>query len=80
MSDIREDSETKISYYAVLEKFDGDGTEPENLVERLHVEDDVVVKVEKFENGELVSSEDVTQDFNDALRITKKGVETYGNY
>lgn len=56
-------TETGVSYYAVLDKFDGEGTDEENLVERLHIQDDVIVKLEKFENGELVSSEDVTEEF-----------------
>lgn len=64
MSNNEDITQTQIGYYAVLEKFDGDSTEPEDLVERLHIEDDVVVKVEKFENGELVSSEDVTDSGN----------------
>jgi hypothetical protein len=42
-----------ISVTGVLDKFNGEPT-PENLVERVHIEDGAVVKVEFFEDGEKV--------------------------
>lgn len=44
----------------VLEKFEGEA-KPENLFERIHIEDGEIIKVEKFENGELVSTEEVKE-------------------
>lgn len=44
----------------VLEKFEGQPA-PENLIERMHIEDGEIIKVEKFENGELVSTENVKE-------------------
>jgi hypothetical protein len=47
---------------AILEKFDGEGTDPNQLVERIHFEGDDVdsmsaVKVEYFDNGEKTGEE-----------------------
>ena len=41
---------------AVLQKFEGDPL-PENEVERIHLVDGVVVRIEKIEAGEVVSTE-----------------------
>ena len=56
----QEENLTEVHEYAVLEKFEGEAKE-ENLIERLHIENGEVVKVDKFENGELVSSETVSE-------------------
>lgn len=44
----------------VLEKFEGKPV-PENLFERIHIEDGEIIKVEKFENGELISTDEVKE-------------------
>lgn len=44
----------------VLQKFEGDPL-PENEFERVHVVDGEIVKVEKIENGEVVSTEIVKE-------------------
>lgn len=44
----------------VLSKFEGDPL-PENEFERMHIVDGAVVKVEKIENGEVVSTETVKE-------------------
>ena len=50
----------EVKEVAVLEKFEGPA-EPENLIERIHIEDGEIIKREVFENGELVSSETVEE-------------------
>lgn len=52
--------EVTITENTVLEKFEG-APAPENLVERIHIEDGVIIRVEKFDGGELVSAEDVKE-------------------
>lgn len=47
-----------IDEYTILAKFEGEAL-PENLVEQIHIDNGLVVRVDKFENGELVSSEEV---------------------
>lgn len=49
-----------INEYTVLNKFEGDPA-PENLVERIHIENGEIIKVEKYEAGELISSETVKE-------------------
>ena len=44
--------QTQVKVTGVLEKFDGEAT-PENLAERVYIEDDEIVKIEYYENGEL---------------------------
>lgn len=44
----------------VLEKFEGEA-KPENLFERVHIQDGEIIKIEKFDNGELVSTEQVKE-------------------
>jgi hypothetical protein len=51
----------EVHEYAVLEKFDGEGTDPANLVERIHIENGEIIKHETWENGELLSSQDVKE-------------------
>ena len=50
----------EVSEVSVLEKFEG-AASPENLFERIHIQDGEIIRVEKFENGDLVSSEDVKE-------------------
>lgn len=52
---------TEVHEYAVLEKFEGEETTAEALIERIHIENGEIIKVEKWDNGELVSSEDVKE-------------------
>jgi hypothetical protein len=44
-------AQARVSVSGVLEKFDGEGTNPTNLVERIHIVDDEIVKVEFFDAG-----------------------------
>jgi len=60
MSEMNEFQNVSVKEVSVLEKFEGDPL-PENLFERIHIEDGEIIKVEKFENGDLVSSEDVKE-------------------
>jgi hypothetical protein len=53
---IFEQEGVEIKEVSVLEKFDGEAT-PENLIERIHIEDGEIIKREFYENGELVDSE-----------------------
>lgn len=55
-----EASPVEVKEVSVLEKFEGD-VAPENLVERIHIEDGVIIKVETFEDGELVSTDEVKE-------------------
>ena len=50
----------EVKEVAVLEKFEG-APEPENLIERIHIEDGEIIKREIFEAGELVSTEIVEE-------------------
>ena len=50
----------EIKEVSVLEKFEGEPL-PENLFERIHIECGEIIKVEKFEAGELVSTEQVKE-------------------
>lgn len=45
---------------SVLEKFEGE-PKPENLFERIHIEDGEIIKVERYENGDLVDTEIVKE-------------------
>lgn len=49
-----------IEEVVVLSKFEGDPL-PENEFERVHVVNGEIVKVEKIENGEVVSTETVKE-------------------
>jgi len=61
MSDgLNEFENLEIKEVSVLEKFEGEPL-PENLIERIHIEDGEIIKVEKFENGDLVESETVKE-------------------
>ena len=51
----------EVHEYAVLEKFEGEETTLENLIERIHIENGEIIKKETWENGSLVSSEDVKE-------------------
>lgn len=50
----------EVKEVSVLEKFEGEPA-PENLIERIHIEDGEIIKVEKFENGDLVDTEIVKE-------------------
>lgn len=50
----------EVKEVSVLEKFEGEPA-PENLIERIHIEDGEIIKVEKFENGDLVETEVVKE-------------------
>lgn len=58
--EMNENSPVGINEKTVLEKFEG-APEPENLIERIHIENGEIIKREQFENGELVSSEAVEE-------------------
>lgn len=49
-----------IEEVVVLAKFEGDPL-PENEFERVHIVNGEIVKVEKIENGEVVSTETVKE-------------------
>ena len=49
-----------IEEVVVLSKFEGDPL-PENEFERIHIVDGEIVRVEKIENGEVVSTEPVKE-------------------
>lgn len=57
---LNEFENVEIKEVSVLEKFEGEPA-PENLIERIHIEDGEIIKRETFENGELVSTEDVKE-------------------
>jgi hypothetical protein len=63
MSNGIEDTPTPVQVRVdgVLEKFDGNSTDPADLTERIYIEDSEIVKVEKYENGEVVSTEIVKE-------------------
>lgn len=50
----------EVKEVSVLEKFEGEPL-PENLIERVHIEDGKVIKVDKFKHGDLVSTENVKE-------------------
>ena len=60
MSEMIEENPVEVKEVSVLEKFEGDPV-PENLFERIHIEDGEIIKVEKFENGDLIESETVKE-------------------
>lgn len=53
-------SEFNVDEKVVLEKFDGDAV-PENLVERVTIDNGVIVLQEFIENGEVVQTVDLTE-------------------
>lgn len=55
---INEEPEVQIDEVAVLEKFDGDGNDPKNLVERITIRNGEIESWEHFENGVLVENTD----------------------
>lgn len=57
---ISEEQFLDVTESVVLEKFEG-APVVENLIERMHIENGEVVKVEKFENGDLISTEQVKE-------------------
>lgn len=44
----------------ILEKFEG-APVPENLIERIHIEDGEIIRIDKFENGTQVSTQVVKE-------------------
>lgn len=57
---INEEQPVDVHELVVLEKFEGPA-EPENLIERIHIENGEIIKRETYEGGELVASEDVKE-------------------
>lgn len=55
-----EKQEVEVQEIVVLSKFEGDPV-PENEFERLHIVNGEVVAVDKIENGEVVSTEQVKE-------------------
>lgn len=55
-SPINEQSTVDYNITMVLEKFEGDAI-PENLVEKIYIEDGSVVKTEHFSEGGLVGTD-----------------------
>jgi hypothetical protein len=51
----------EVHEYVVLEKFEGEETTQEALIERIHIENGEIIKRETWENGTQVSSEDVKE-------------------
>ena len=51
----------EVKMNGILEKFDGESTEAANLVERLYIEDDLIVKRDYVEN-EVVTQTDFFQN------------------
>jgi hypothetical protein len=51
----------EVHEYVVLEKFEGEETTQEALIERIHIENGEIIKHETWENGELLSSQDVKE-------------------
>lgn len=51
----------EVHEYVVLEKFEGEDATPENLIERIHIENGEIIKQEWFENGELTASQEVKE-------------------
>lgn len=60
MSEMNEEVGVVLHENVVLEKFEGEAL-PENLVERLHIEDGEIVKHEFLEDGEVVRTETVKE-------------------
>lgn len=60
MSEMNEDAPVVINESTVLEKFEGPA-EPENLIERIHIENGEIIKQEFYENGELVHTETIEE-------------------
>lgn len=49
-------STADVKMTGILDKYEGDPA-PENLIERVYVEEDKIVKTEFFENGKLVATQ-----------------------
>lgn len=60
MSEMNEFTQTQISEHTVLEKFEGEPSE-NNLVEKVFIEDGRIVKIERYRDGVLISSETVKE-------------------
>lgn len=60
MSEMNEETLAGINEYTVLSKYEGEAA-AENLIEQIHIENGEIIKVDKFDNGELVSSEEVKE-------------------
>jgi hypothetical protein len=60
MTELNEFENLEVKEVSVLEKFEGEPL-PENLIERIHIEDGEIIKVEKFEDGHLVETETVKE-------------------
>jgi hypothetical protein len=58
MTDMNDLTLAGIQEYTVLSKYEGEA-HPDNLIEQVHIENGEVVKLEKFDNGELISSEEM---------------------
>ena len=55
---MEETQEVKVEERITLSKFEGEPL-PENEIERVHIVNGIIVAVEKIENGEVVSVEEV---------------------
>lgn len=55
---IEETQQVKVEERVTLSKFEGEPL-PENEFERIHIVDGVIIAVEKIENGEVVSTQEV---------------------
>lgn len=55
---MEEKEKVEIKETTVLEKFEGEPV-PENLIEKVFIEDGTIVKHEYYENGDLVSTQEV---------------------
>lgn len=53
MSQMEESEEVKVDEVVVLSKFEGDSTDPQDEVERLTIDNGLVVSHDKIESGEV---------------------------
>lgn len=57
---IEESTPVVVREVGVLEKFEGDPA-PENLVQKVYVENGEIIKVEDYESGQLVNTQQVKE-------------------
>lgn len=56
----REANPVEVKEVSVLEKFEGEPL-PANLIERIHVVDGKIIKVDKYKDGKLIESKTVKE-------------------
>lgn len=61
MTQVDDKEQVVIEEVVVLSKFEGDPL-PENEFERMHIIDGKVAKIEKIENGEVVSTTETVKE------------------